>query len=99
MLRDRDTQAKQFQVLGNYYQNNDNSFMRAEKIVDGVTEKEQEIFDIVDYLLRDDEFIINKEDIIDGLRHIRRMVIPNSKIDDCEDCQKEIKDNQIDLSK
>jgi hypothetical protein len=98
MLRDRDTQAKQFQVLGNYYQNNDDSFMRVEKIVDGLTEKEQEIFDIVDYLLRDDEFIITTEDVFDGLRHIRRMVIPNSKIDDCEDCQKNIEDNQDDFS-
>lgn len=72
--------------------NNDNYFSRMEMIYDGITEKEKEIFDIVEYLLGnvDNEFI-NMEDMIDGLTHIRRMVIPNSKIEqdeECENCDK-----------
>ncbi len=59
--------------------------VRVEEIEDGVTKKERQIYDIVRYLLDGNE-LLNMDDMIDGLRHIRRLVIPTSKIADCEDC-------------
>jgi len=65
----------------------DETYIRMEQVIyrDGITEKERYIFDIVDNLLNGKNILM--EDMVDGLKHIRQVVVPNSRFFECDECQ------------